>query len=45
MKTRQYTTKVFWVQKKKKIEIEYFSSGQINYFKFLRFFVVLESNI
>ena len=34
-----YTTKVFWVQKKKKIEIEYFSSGQINYFKFLRSFV------
>ena len=33
-----YTTKVFGFQKKRKIEIEYFSSGQINYSKFLRFF-------
>ena len=40
MKTRQYIQPRFLGSKKKKIEIEYFSSGQINYFKFLRFFVV-----
>ena len=38
MKTRQYIQSRFLGSKKKKIEIEYFSSGQINYFKFLRFF-------
>ena len=45
MKTRQYIQPRLGL-KKKKIEIEYFSSGQINYFKFLRFFVLFsESNI
>ena len=37
MKTRQYIQPRLGL-KKKKIEIEYFSSGQINYFKFLRSF-------
>ena len=36
MKTRQYIQPRF-LGSRKKIEIEYFSSGQINYFKFLRF--------